>query len=342
MKGVELRTLTETLHPVEARYIEKPCHTISKERIAECVPIAELEYFTQNLVTTNFFKEYHRYPLRMLEKFTFDELCKLRYSSSIMMHDSVRKLFKTDAQYEVVRKISSSMWRWGMNSGIWNEVVTAYNNLRGFTINLPDFEIRLDYTTWYNECGYSKYSCTFLDGVFAYLVYYKQKHVMTIGFSIIGGKGVLIQQAQSTQRKGNRFLYKLPTNRMEFVVDLFMQHFPDYKLYMVDGSELADQSLNSYRRELSRLTEWVKTHRDLYNDPDSKYFDRESLKRHQDEQEEYRKCIRHLEGDRSRLKSFYRNVGKYHLSTTINVNGLTHYGIVSPEQVSLLQSFATV
>jgi hypothetical protein len=220
-----------------------------------------------------------------------------------MMDRSVVDLFESSAQHEIVWKIKNSMWRWGLSKGTWNEVVEAYNRLRHFSFDRPDFELRLDHTTYYNEYGYGKYSRVYLDGVFAYLVYYKRKHVMTIGFSIQEKKQILIQQVQTTARKGNRWLYQLPSNRLEFVVELFQKNFPGYRLWVIDGSSLAEKTIADYRRGLQGAERWGDAEEILA----------------------FKTKIEHLETDKSRLNALYKNTGRFCLGSSKSVNGILHH-----------------
>lgn len=222
-----------------------------------------------------------------------------------MMDTSVDKLFETSARHEVVRKIQSSMWRWGVGKGTWNEVVEAYDNLRHFSFGARDFEVRLDHTTSYNEYGRGKYSRVYLDGVFAYLVYYKRKHVMTVGFSVQENRNLLVQQVQSANRSGNRWLYRLPQNRLEFVIELFKQNFPKYQLWLIDGSSLVEKTLADYRSSLQSAQRSQRTEAEL------------ALK----------EKIEHLKADKARLVAFYANVGQFRLGSSKKVRGLIHHRV---------------
>ena len=320
MKGLHLRSLSGELLRVEPKCAEKPMDAItgaeeklwpSRDAVARC-----FDHFS-------FAEHFYRLPLKVFRNFSFDELCKIYYSTIFMMDESVRRRFETNPRYEVVRKIKSSMWRWGSGSGVWNEVVDAYDNIRRFSfISDPDFEIRLDYSTYWNEFGYSKYSRTYLDGVFAFLVYFKREHVMTIGFSIMEKKRLLIQQIQSTRRTGNRYLYRLPPNRLEFVIDLFRKNFPGYALYVIDGGSLAEKTLADYRRICSNL----------YRD--------------ESRRKELQAAISHLEADKPRLAAFYRDSGRFRLGPhTKKVNGLEHLQVCSSrtkrERTSIQPSLGT-
>ncbi|MDE2001877.1 MAG: hypothetical protein KGI60_04930, partial [Patescibacteria group bacterium] len=190
MKGLQLRSLSGELEKVPEEFAEKPVQTIPD---IEAKFGKRITYRGEGCEKrSKILKNYHDFPLGAFVNFSFDELCKFWHSTICSMNESVDVLFTKNARYEIVRKIGSSMWRWGCRKGTWNEVVDAYNGISNFSLDLgPDFEIRLDYTTYYNECGRAKFSRIFLDGVFAYLVYYRGEHVMTIGFSIAEGRKLL-------------------------------------------------------------------------------------------------------------------------------------------------------
>lgn len=240
------------------------------------------------------------------------------------MHETVEKLFDEQSEHEVIRKIISSMWRWGAGIGTWNEVVDVWNGIRHFSLGLgTDFEIRLDYTTGYNEFGYSKYSRTYLDGVFAFLVYYKRKYVMTISFSCAEGRKILIQQVQLKERSGNRWLYKLPNNRMEFVIDLFVEYFSNFTFCVIDGESLAKKTILNYESGLLRVEERLRRHQQWTRRQQVLYG--VDTQKDKNEIEVYRTGIDHLKADLPRLAEFYKNCGRYVLGQSVIINRITHY-----------------
>lgn len=330
MKGLKLSSLTGELKKVEKKFQDKPASTFKS-------PSRKISEFWKRQAKErglgkSFLEYYPRLPLPALSKFSFDELCKMKYSSIFMMHDTVGKLFETKARYEVVRKIISSMWRWGCGGDVWNELVDAYEHIRNFVFSDdPNFEIRLDHSTYYNEYGYAKYSRLFIDGVFAYLVYYKKKHVMTIGFSIMEGRRVLIQQVQGAERSGNRYLYRLPANRLEFVIELFQINFPNYKLYVIDAKFLVGKTLRDYRNLLERTKN--RQERLLIEVASSTGAKKADASKELAETKEdvlvINEKINHLKEDAERLGAFYRNTGRFELdSEKFIVNNLVHYGVL--------------
>ena len=328
-EGLTLSTFSDDLRKVPVHLDRKPI--ASFDGIAAIGPYGQQEIrrrYDENFDPASFAKIAHNLTLSALSRLSLDQLAKIRLSSMYMMSSDVENLFREEPRYVIVNKIQNSMWRWGFRRSGWNELVDAYNGIRGFTMNYPDFEVRLDYTTGHNECGYSEYSRTFLDGVFAFLVYYRGEHVMTLGFSILSGRRILIQQVQLAKRRGNRFLFKLPKNRIEYVIALFRKHFPRHKLFIVDGSDVANKSLKSYRNGLERLQERLaraiasqKKATDLKNAEYHQYDIDHCL----EDIPVFEEKITQLEGDVERLAAFYADTGQYDRGKTMSMNGLTHY-----------------
>lgn len=333
MKGLQLCSFSQELYEVPSEHAEQPVNTVVLDNLDGKVTLIQTyiqDYYGKDC---SFLDNYHNLPLDVLGGLSFDEVCKLYYSSPYIMDNSVDKLFQTDAQYEIVRKIKNSMWRWGVGKGTWNEVVTAYDSIRRFSfVDNSDFEIRLDHTTGCNPFGYTKYSRTFVDGVFAYLVYYKEKHVMTIGFSVMEKKKLLIQQVQSVQHKGNRYLYRLPANRLEFVIDLFRKNFSGYKLYVIDGDYLVRKILSNYGGALARAREHCIQYQSEIETATGDTRERRELWLRDciEECEIYEAKVAHLREDRKRLVSFYGNTGRFVFRTPLTVNGIVHRQVVRP------------
>jgi hypothetical protein len=324
MKGIPFSTLhAHELHKVPSEYDEKPVVTIENP-LQKLLNLGLL--FASRMVATNFdFAEhYYRLPLKILGAFTFDELCKMHYSSPVTMEQSVDTLFKESPEHQLMFKIGNSMWRWGYGECGWNELVDIYHSLRSFVLTEdPDFELRLDYTTGCNEFGYSKFSRTYIDGVFAYLVYYKGKHVMTIGFTILEDRRILIQQIQSAQRHGNRYLFKLPRNRVELVINCFLHHFPTHKVFLIDGKTLVKKTIADYQHALQRTNK----SRKFYRKPENN----ESLQRLERQIKGLQEQIKHVKDDAERLIAFYNETGRYKFrKSTFKRYGLVHRAIAKP------------
>lgn len=158
---------------------------------------------------------------------------------------------------------------------------------------------------------------------------------MTIGFSVVKGRAILIQQVQLTQRSKNRFLFRLPQNRLEYVGNLFKRAFPGYALYVIDGADLVERTLVNYLKALEREENFSQRYRDeieaALNDEDKKRS-QDRLAENERDCEEARMKIRHLEADKQRLTDFYGNPGRgYTFGPTLQLNGLKHHLLVSDE-----------
>ena len=270
----------------------------------------------------------HRIPMRVFERITPDELCKVRYSCPYMMDTSVEDAFKREPHLYLFHKIKNSMWRWGCGRGDWNEIVDAYEGIRGFDLGHRDFEITLDHTTGFNERGYSEHSRTYLDGVFGFLVHFKGEHVLTIGFSVAENRRLLLQQIQSKSRSGNRWRFKLPENLLEHVVDRLGDAFPRHRLFVADGRDLMSKNIRSYEGCLrSSVESEERARKSLARDPADEYAGRR-LKEAVEEQAEFRKRIAHAKADRERIGEFYARVGRHALGKGLRMNEMKHYEVV--------------
>lgn len=268
-------------------------------------------------------------PMRAYALITRDELCKVQHSTFTMLDASVEDAFKADPTLRLFAKVRSSLWRWGCARGHWNELVAAYEGIRSFDLGHPAFALTLDHTTGYNERGFSEHSRTFLDGVFGYLVHYKAKHVMTIGLSVMGGRRVLLQQVQAKSRTGNRWLYKLPRNLTEHVLDRLAIAFPHHALFVADGADLMGETLQSYRRGLAREREAKqRALRSLGRDPSDESA-RRRLASAKADIREFREKIAHARADRPRIAAAYAATGRHVLGKAVKVNGLRHYAVTA-------------
>lgn len=331
MEGIELSALSEDLYPVDEAHKKESAlpilATITKNTLA--CGLFEEEDFKYLRHSPDSVEFYNQLPINAFVHVSFDELCKLRSSSMFSMHESVEKWFGAVGQYELVRKIKSSLWRWSYFDGDWNQVVSAYNAIRNFSLELSDdFELRLDFTTGYNERGYSKFSRTFFDGVFGFLLYYKGKHVMTIGFSILKDRQVVITQFQTTEQRGNRFLYKLPTKPedfLDYVVTQFKVAFVDYRVGVADGSSLVRRVLEDYfrsRRSNQRMLDDALRYHKRERDKKMRKAIRKSTLRHTETLKKIDACIAHIVKDAPRLRAQYGRLPNHRVVGEIKAQGI--------------------
>ena len=318
MKGLRLDLLKGDLHKVAPKHNENPARSIP-DVDEKLLPF--IEYIHRLYPQFSLEENAHSLPFRVFRHFTFDEICKLNISSKIEMDRSVTDLFETRPNYELIRKLKSSMWRWGAGTAKWNDIVDLYNGLRTIDLGLPpEFEVRLDFSRYNKSGGRSKYSNTYLDGVFALLVYHEKRHVLTIGFSVMANRRILIQQVQLVQPKGNRWLYQLPRPRVELVIDAFARAFPNFDLYMVDGESLAKRSLENYEYSCSRLTRFIAS----CEASKAELYSESYVESQRQLLASVKTKIAHLEADTPRLVDFYANCGRHRLGRKLQVNGLFH------------------
>lgn len=312
MIGYPLDLFKNELTHVAEEHAEYPGRTVPFEKIFGATRMKRLkEYFGKIEIA----EMIRRIPVEgYLKHFTFDQMAKLRYNQLFTMEKSVETLYEENPEYSIVRKIGNSMWRWGSGSGVWNEVVDAYNGIRNFKIPVDGFEVRLDFTTYCNPRGMSRESRTYLDGVFGFLVYYKGEHVMTLGFSVMAERRILVQQVQLTKRKGNRFLFRLPANRVEFFLQCFEAAFPHHTLCIVDGADVAQENIDSYKWSLGNVLDWMKSYKDEDRTDEKEYLEAR---------------IAHLTADVPRLTSLYAETGRFTRTGNFRVNGIRHYPLAA-------------
>jgi len=220
-------------------------------------------------------------PVYAFSDFSFDQICKAFFSSGIQME--IDRLFRRsfgganepDPRYELVRKLQNSMWHYGDFKPDWNTLVDAYHSIPNFEFSewagsgVPDdFHTTFDYTNAFNPYGSSKNIRYYLDGIFGYMVHYRNEHRFTIGFNISQNHKLLISQMQLTYGQGNRWLYKLPMNYFEYSIERIAETFPDFELFLVEGNSLAIRIRKSYGKRAADFTDKIFNHvKNTYNQP---------------------------------------------------------------------------
>lgn len=325
--GLPLSTYVAPLRKVPVHLNARPSAAFdAMERIG---PHARA-YIASTFETDDFDRISHNLPMRAFARLSLDEIAKIRHSTSMMMDRSVEDAFDHEPNHVLVNKIASSMWRWGFSRGDWNGIVDAYDGLRSFDLGIEGLEVRLDHTTGRNECGYSEHSRIFLDGVFGLLVHHRGEHVMTIGLSVMGGRRLLLQQVQLRSRRGNRWLFRMPANRMEFVVDRLMSAFPRHAIHVADGADIAARSLRGYREGLAQAKASVARYAMRLAESSGDVRDvGEYLATAKESVAEYADKIAHLETEAPRIAALYRNTGRHAQGRALRLNGITHYRIES-------------
>ncbi len=155
---------------------------------------------------------------------------------------------------ELIWKVRHSLWRYG-GSRDYQRFVACYNGLARLSVDLPDFVVRITYTRSINTAAWAAHgreNPIYLDASFGVLLYYRGKHVMTIGFAL-SEYGILVAQVQLREKRGNRFLYKLPMTYLDFALDLIQRAFPDDALYLVTGTSTTAAIRSAYGKNADKL-----------------------------------------------------------------------------------------
>lgn len=182
----------------------------------------------------------------MRARFSLDEQCKIIHNSCIM--SELGQFLEKEPEFRMLYKVRNALWHWSHGQSNYNLFVYWYTSLKRFNFGLADTEVKFDYTTYFNRKGYSWHSRTYIDSPFAYLVYYKGKHVLTISFAP-SCEGLLINQVQLKEKKGNRWLYKLPCHVIDYAIERMAEAFHDCPLWFVDGKSLAAKMPLNYAPE---------------------------------------------------------------------------------------------
>ncbi|WP_298847123.1 hypothetical protein [uncultured Salinicola sp.] len=316
MKGTPLSTLDVGLTRVPVHQNRKPVRSFDAMGIfGDKFRRYMLDYYD----TDDIEELAHHLPIEAFRRLDTGKTAKTMLFPKNSLPSDVERELEKDPVLRIIRKIDSSTWRWGYDRGAWNDIVSAMEGLASFDLGSDEFEITLDQTTGRNDYGYSEHSRTYLDGVFGFLVHWKGEHVMTIGFSFAAGRRLLVQQVQNTKRSGNRWLFRLPRNRLEHIIDCFVRSFPKHRIHVADGADYAKRSLDSYLEARNRVAERLKRRND---DVEDRLTDREEL-------EALNEKISHLRHQMERLRALYSDTGRHRQTREWKTNGMRHYAIAA-------------
>jgi hypothetical protein len=155
----------------------------------------------------------------------------------------------------LVWKVQHSLWRYG-GSRDYARFAACHNGLGRLAIDLPGFCVRITHTRYINIAAWAAHgrdNPIYLDASFGALLHYRGEHVMTVGFAL-SVHGVLVAQVQLREKRGNRFLYKLPMPYLDFALDLLRRAFPDDDLYLVTGKSTTAAIRAAYGKHADRLS----------------------------------------------------------------------------------------
>lgn len=264
----QVEDLEERVAPIVARYTEE-YGSFQTER---------LQIWDQAPLLRSSFEE-------LEQIFTLEEILRLSFCSCIS-HNYYDAILE-HRDLAVPWKVMQSMWSWGCSRN-WNLGVQIFEDMKQFSFGVsPDFEVRLDYASKWNEKGWAALHrngpqtagrCqpnleTYLDGAFGFFVYHRGKHVLTIGFSP-SRHGVLLHQVQLKTPRGNRWLYRIRPSVLEHVIER-MTHTFRAPIFLVEGAAAVKELARAYpddksfreqhpRKVLARI-------RKTYNAPFERY-----------------------------------------------------------------------
>ena len=177
----------------------------------------------------------------LYEVFTFEECAKMWIGSFIMSRLSQY----IDDKHEFLRKVENTHWRYGFIRE-WNLLARHMEGLKRLDFGVPDFEVRLVHTNPSCMQAWSVQIRTlYLDASLGVAIYYKGEHVLTTSFALTD-EGVMVAQVQLRQKKGNRFLYKLPKPYVEMILDMYTRAFTEDQVFLVEGKSAAESVRNAY------------------------------------------------------------------------------------------------
>jgi hypothetical protein len=279
-------------------------------------------------------KYVHCLPRKAFARFSFDELSKTFFSAGYMT-DELRRQYdpcpnSPFTPHMLIEKIRLSIWRWGCGHRDWNEVVDGWNGIRSFDLGVPGFEVELDYTPWHHRRGVGVHSETYLDGCFAYVVRWKGEHVLTLGFSLARDRRLLVQQIQTKTRKGNRWMFRFPANRVEHILSRFAAAFPNHSLHIVDGASVAEANLRSYAATIKSDLEAERKYRAWAKTTDSAASRADYLKEARKlraRRPGLRDKVAFLKSDLPRLEAMYAQTGGFARIDSYTSNDLVHHQV---------------
>lgn len=206
---------------------------------------------------------------QMEQTFSPQEMLRLRVDQNVST-DWDRKW---EEKYPLEAKIMSSLWVYGYKRD-YRTTIRYHELLKNLKLDQPGFEVRLTWSSYFNEFGPSVHlrgpgprETVYLDGPVGILVYYQGKHVLTIGIAL-SRHGVLISQVQLREKKGNRWLYQLDMPYMDWALALVANTFKGIKLWLVEGSTAVVAVRKSYEKEPCSMTPEDETRiQEFYNRP---------------------------------------------------------------------------
>jgi hypothetical protein len=213
---------------------------------------------------------WHHAPFELLSRaFNREELIRLWHGCIF-----ASKLDDHLQEYDsLMWKVQHALWRYG-GSRDFERFVVCHNGLARLRVDLPGFDVRVTHTRFINTAAWAAHgrdNPIYLDAPFGVLLHYRGEHAMTISFAP-SAHGILVAQVQLRQKRGNRFLYKLPMPYLDFALDLLQRAFPNEPLYLVTGTSTTAAVRAAYGKNGDRLSAETATRiAHFYDQPLSNY-----------------------------------------------------------------------
>jgi hypothetical protein len=194
--------------------------------------------------------------INVLKKaYSDEEILKMSLSFTYTSPEIFDNYIESNPSIWLATKIKMSMWHSCYSPIRWNFLVDCFERMKTFKIDLPDFEVDIDTSSYIiNEKGYSRNLRVFLDAELAFIIKYKGKHVFTISFNLyeLDSKPTFhLCQLQCKETKGNRWLYKLPEKYNIFFTKKLMEHFSDFEFKIKSPSEIITDIRSNYLKNFN-------------------------------------------------------------------------------------------
>lgn len=255
--GVPLAILPDFLHPVSSEHDSTPIATFDLESRLSGKP---------NRENSRIFPHHPEWKstldLKQLSGCSREEICKIWFSSQRRVpYDGLfsgrrPENVPVDPIYRLVGKLQNSLFAWSQAHGPgWNQLSAAYRAVRNFDFAVPGFSVHVDHADSilpsgppeHAEANLEDQRTLWYDGSLAYLIHFRGRHVLTLGFSLSADGYVLLQQIQNRSPRGNRWLYRLPQPLFDHVLQRFEAAFaPEFHLHLIHPEDLRKQIQNSF------------------------------------------------------------------------------------------------
>lgn len=233
-------------------------------------------------------------PSRVLEQvFDAEEIRRLWWGGSVVM-SCLSERFCQDSLLIPQWQIQNSMWQYGWSfaneyaeKGERSESeqaivkhacdVRRYNLFAQFCVGIRNFQFGdgftafLHHVRFVNEYGWAQWGRgrdpIYLDAKLAFVICKDDRHVLTIGFNP-SSRGLLVAQVQLRQKRGNRWLYKLPAPVLEYALGRLRAAF-NLPVWLVTGESAAEAIRRAYEEGKGPSDEALNRVRSFYGPPRS-------------------------------------------------------------------------